>query len=73
MAGNEDHRLGIIPVGQRNSRIGGATAGGGNTGNHLKGDPLGGQTGDLFTAPTENEGVPSLEAHHLFSLPGVLH
>ncbi len=63
----------MVTVGQRNTRIGGTTGGGGNARHHLEGNALGGQLLDLLAAPTEDERVAALQAQHALTLLGQLH
>ena len=73
VTGDEAHRLGMVTVGQRNTRIGGTTGGGGNARHHLEGNALGGQLLDLLAAPTEDKRVAALQAQHALTLLGQLH
>ena len=67
MAGHKQAGLGVIAVRQRNTRVIGHTARGGDAGHDLKRHAGLGQLLQLFTTTPKNEGVAPFEAHHLLA------
>ena len=64
MSGYESHRNSQASVGQRDTRVSWYSNGRCNPRYHLKPDPSFPQSKRLFSAATEDEGVPTLEANH---------
>jgi hypothetical protein len=73
VAGDEDARLGEIPVGQGDAGVGADARRGGDAGDDLEGHPGLDQLFHLLAAPPENEGVAALQAHHLAAFTGQPH
>ena len=55
-------------MGERNTRIGRAAVGGGDTGYDLERDPFVGQGGNLLTTSAEDERIAALEPQHALAL-----
>lgn len=70
VAGDEDHGLGMVAMGQWNAGVSGAAAGGGDAGDDLEGDALLHQCFDLLAAAAEDEGIAPLEPHHALAFAG---
>ena len=68
VAGHKHTGLGIIPVGQRNARIGGTAGRRGNPRHHLEGHPFLRQQLDFFTAAAEDKGIAPLQAQYPLAL-----
>ena len=59
-------------MGHRDPGVGGGGDGGGDAGDLLEGDAVGGERLQLLAAPAEDEGVAPLEAHYVAPRQGLL-
>ena len=67
VAGDEDHAMGVLAVGERHVQAGERRQARGNAVDHLHRNACGLQRFHLFAAPAKNKGVAALEPHHLFA------
>ena len=73
VTGDHGERCGGIAHGQGDPGIGGHSHCRRDAGDHLEGDPCRGQHSGLLAPPGEDEGVTTLEAHHLLPSSAPLH
>ncbi len=63
MRSHELNALGMITVGQRNTRIGGAGERGGDARHDIEGDTMALQVFEFLASPAEHEGIAAFQAH----------
>ena len=73
VAGDEAHRLGVVAMSQRNTRVSRATGSRRDARHDLEADAGTGQGLELLPAAPEDEGVTALQAHHAMPGAGVIH
>ena len=63
MGGDEGDRVGVVPMGERDTGAGGTGQGGGDAGDDFAGNAGGGECFHLFAAAAEDEGIAAFQAN----------
>ncbi len=68
VSGDQTHALGVVAVGQRNTRVGRTAGSGGNTGYNGEGNTCMAQGFQLFTTAAKDKRITAFQTHHAFTL-----